>query len=374
MNPTLADLIKNEADRCVKCGLCLPHCPTYVKTEHEGESPRGRIALLQGIAENQLELTPTAETYINHCVSCRACEVVCPAKVEYGKLYHHGKILISEKKSFVFSNFLKLFSLKNIILNILPKLYLFRLASANGHPQGAPLHALLPICIQDIFERSIFQDALILLDHLKINYAILNQFRCCGGLHLNSGDIKTAEKLKNQNKILFEKYNTILTTATGCTAALSEQFNRINIEDKDKDRNKIQDITAFLLSQLDQLDNIEFKPWDKSKRILLHTPCTLKNILRQENMPEQLLSKIPNMNLIKLKHPHCCGASGTYFLEYPDMAEKLAEDILKEVKNTSADIFVTTNIGCAIHLKKLFKKEKIAIKIQHPVNVLAEHL
>ena len=39
-----------DTDLCVKCGLCLPHCPTYQDSREEGDSPRGRITQLQALA------------------------------------------------------------------------------------------------------------------------------------------------------------------------------------------------------------------------------------------------------------------------------------------------------------------------------------
>jgi glycolate oxidase iron-sulfur subunit len=89
----ITDFIKTESDRCVRCGLCLPHCPTYQEKKHEGESPRGRLMLLEGLAAGALDLTQSTQTYLNHCLECGACETVCPLKVKFSEIFNAGKNL-----------------------------------------------------------------------------------------------------------------------------------------------------------------------------------------------------------------------------------------------------------------------------------------
>ncbi|MBX5476794.1 MAG: (Fe-S)-binding protein [Clostridia bacterium] len=69
-------------DVCIKCGFCLPSCPTYLLTGNELHSPRGRIHLAEEAERGALPLAALAESFA-FCVHCRACESACPSGVHY---------------------------------------------------------------------------------------------------------------------------------------------------------------------------------------------------------------------------------------------------------------------------------------------------
>ena len=92
---TIQQTISQLSNQCVLCGLCLPHCPTYQIFHTENESPRGRISLLKALAEGHLEVTEALIAPIDHCLSCRACEKMCPSQVKYSRINHLGRQLIA---------------------------------------------------------------------------------------------------------------------------------------------------------------------------------------------------------------------------------------------------------------------------------------
>ena len=80
MNNSLAlkQKILTLADHCVKCGLCSSQCPTYRLKQDENESPRGRIAIAQGLAQNAISASNKASEHLVIAYNAVAAKLYAP--------------------------------------------------------------------------------------------------------------------------------------------------------------------------------------------------------------------------------------------------------------------------------------------------------
>ena len=94
------DMPSQEAlDNCIRCGMCLPTCPTYVLTGRERSSPRGRISLIRAVAEGNLPVdSPIFEQEMGDCLGCLNCVTACPAGVRYGELLEGARAQLARKQ------------------------------------------------------------------------------------------------------------------------------------------------------------------------------------------------------------------------------------------------------------------------------------
>jgi glycolate oxidase iron-sulfur subunit len=401
--------IKTEADRCVMCGLCLPHCPTYAKTRNEAESPRGRISLMKALATGDLPLTPTLQQHLDNCLLCRACENKCPSGVNYGALMDATRNSLappaSVKTTFVSLDQLAtdrtqrqrlgrgLALLENTGLRALGRgLGITKLLGMDRLEQLAPKMraphpwqnyypainekrgdvALFTGCFTELFDQQTLDAAIKVLTHLGYGVFVPATQTCCGALHWHKGDGDRARQLAEQNRAAFAELNisAIISTATGCGAHLGE-YDRILNGDKSLAL-QVRDINRFL-NEIEWPATIKLQPL--AQRAAVHDPCSLVNVLKGAQHPYQLLAKIQQLDITPLPgNNRCCGAAGSYMLDHPAMADSLRDDKIAALCELKPDLLVTSNIGCAMHLAAGARQSGLTLEVVHPVMLLARQI
>lgn len=408
--------IQHEAAKCVACGLCLPHCPTYGLLHDEAESPRGRLSLMLALAKGDLPPSAKLESHLARCLDCRACEKVCPSCVAYGLALDSVRALIASRRSAASKPARRSMALiqwlvespaRMRILGKIMRLYqwtglqwflrtsrLLRVTGLAGLdaalPRLSPQKKLAEIypaeskslgrialftgCQADIADQQALQASIRLLTRLGYEVRVPSDQGCCGALHLHDGQAVKATALMQRNLAAFiDGAETILCVATGCAATLREYGKYLeNDESADKFGKRIVDINQFLAESA-WPQNISLRPL--SRRVVVHDPCTLTHVLQQHGKPYALLAKIPDTEIIPLpENSVCCGAAGAYHLTQERIAEQLRAPKIGHLKRLMPDIVVTSNPGCATFLAAGLREAGLSVEVMHPVVLLEKQL
>jgi glycolate oxidase iron-sulfur subunit len=397
----LAKQIDQAAEQCVKCGLCLPYCPTYVVAKNENESARGRIALMQGAVREQVPLTELLNYHLDTCLACRACEAVCPAGVEYEQLITSTRawlkpthpstrleriiirIFEHPRLRALFATFIRISQhmswIKKIPFKLFPPFKLFSLARYIPPPEKKSASyiklaaskkmgtALLQIpCASEVFDHRTINDAKSLLENL--GWHVIENNECCGALSLHAGELTQAQQCATRQIKQWEnlKPDVILSLATGCHATLQEYAHApLN---QAVPNITLQPLEEFILQQIMNQDKF-LNPL--AKRIIVQTPCTLRNALRKPLMVLELLQNIPELKCITIPASMgCCGAAGSYFFRHADIAKKLVTPIVEFIREQKPDMWVSSNIGCALHIQQALRAEGLDIPVLHPISLI----
>ncbi len=407
---SLTNVVRAGAGRCVACGMCLPHCPTYKKTKSELESPRGRLSLMLALDKGELEPSAKLESHLSLCLLCRACETVCPAGVPFGDVMDATRARLQTDRPASFARrmsslalvslaqprwarlsatllrfyqrsglqtalritgMLRLSGLKELDAELPPLARYLPLATHyRTHCQRRGTVALFTGCVARLTDAETLHSAVRVLTALGYDVQVPANQSCCGALHRHGGDARRADELMRRNIEAFvtDDVEAIITTASGCAATLVEYQDAAG----NTFAKKVVDISAFV-ANLTWPAEVVLRPLPK--RIAVHDPCTLVNVLRSRQAPYTLLKKIPDAAIVALPgNNQCCGAAGAYHLEHPQMAHTLRDDKIESLRRQIPDILATSNIGCAMHIAAGIRAAGLSVEMAHPITLLARQL
>lgn len=412
-----ADDILRGADRCVKCGLCTPHCPTYALSRDEAESPRGRIALMQGLAGGQLAPGARSFAHLDNCLGCRACERICPAGVPYGELLDATRNRLEPMRSRpwrqrlaraalfgavarpgrlrALTRTLRLYQGSGLQRLLRASRLLNALGLGRAEARLPPLPArtawqrsyppttgargrvaLFTGCIGDAADQPTLLAAVRVLNALGYAVDVPPAQGCCGALHQHNGAADTARILARRNVEAFAGAETVIYLASGCGAQLAEYaaLDWTTSEQREAAAGlagRVHEISDFL-NACDWQD-VALAPLPGA--VAVHLPCTQRNVLRRPDAARDLLARIPEVELIPLAgNDRCCGAAGSHVLTHPEMADALRQPKLEAMSELRPRYVATTNIGCALHLAEGLGPTGAPTEVVHPVVLIERQL
>ncbi len=371
---------------------------------------------MRHVQEGRLPWGPQLAKHLDLCLDCRACETACPSGVPYGRIVEPFRTAVHEafppqwgKDRWLGWLFLAVFPYRRRLRWLLEPVWLaqrvglFQLAQKLGFFRLLPgplreMTSLLPPpprdegplpehvpalgtrrarvglfvgCVADALFRHVHWATVRVLQQNGCDVLIPRHQTCCGAIHFHLGDSLGARHLADRNIAAFpiEQLDAIVVNHAGCGAMLKEYPHHWADEfhaSRATWSAKVRDVNEFL----DQLGLIP-PPSPLPVTAVYHDACHLAHAQKIVEAPRRLLRQIPQLRLVDLPESLiCCGSAGTYNLLQPQMAKKLAQRKLENIRATGARVVVVSNAGCLLQIMREIRLAHLPILALHPMELL----
>ena len=396
---------------CIRCGLCLTSCPTYVLSLREAEGPRGRVGMARALAEGQLQPTPDLVEHELNCLVCDACSAICPAGIHMDPLQVVLRSTLSQAhkpawrerliRQVVFGWLFMDMSHFRLVARLvwlyqrsgarwlarrLGILKLLGLADAERLLPDIPAEFVIPEDATDqesdlaLFAGCIMSTALADVDRAtqrvlqSAGFSVSNPQTqgCCGALHAHGGDLPRAKDLAKANIEAFERFQgPIVVNSAGCGAMLKDYAHHFRDDPKWAERARafsarVKDVTEVV--KPDQLNVTH----PVNQRVVYQDACHLLHAQRISRQPRDLL-RHAGAELVEIAEAGlCCGSAGVYNVTNPRESRQLQQRKVDHVLRAEPAVIVTANTGCLLQLRAGLDERGATVQVKHLAEVLDE--
>jgi L-lactate dehydrogenase complex protein LldF len=420
-----------EALHCIRCAACANVCPPYREVGGHvfGHIYSGAIGLVVTPFMHGIEAAAGPQSL---CLSCNACETVCPVGIPLPTQILDVRAMVvkykgmKRAKQVILSGYARP-SIANLLLKIgartqlpvsrgkpfirarkmpllnsqtrwrsLPALARRPLRDRPAAQQPSPRKtstipngaqgmtiALFPGCMTDRIYPEQGEAVVRVLEGLGATVAHPSALHCCGLIPNNSGDIPNAKRMALQTMSQLESVDAdyIISGSASCVAMMAQDYLHLFRNDPAPLKRaeaiaaKVMDFTSFLVNVAQLPAGSLAAPDGAGRSVTYHDSCQGLNALGLKAEPRYLIEQVMGDTVAELaENTLCCGFGGSFSFEYPDVAERLMNRKLDNAGATGAPVIVTDNQGCIMHLRGGIDASGRRMQVRHIAELLAERI
>jgi glycolate oxidase iron-sulfur subunit len=379
----------DELTSCVACGLCLPHCPTFVITGRDTESPRGRIALMRAVQNEGAPVTAEVVRSMETCVQCLGCETACPSGVPFGHLMEGTRAALAgdgritpwwQRLGLRLLRHRRLLLMGSTVLAVASRLRLLP-ARRLGLPTRLPVRRgrhrssgtdvwLFTGCVMDAWQRHTHLAVQRVLEAAGVGVSpTAGAAPCCGALHTHAGLESDASAIaRSAIAALSGDDRPVLVDSAGCGAAMKHYGRLLGTAEAEAFSARVFDVHEWLAERLDVLLEGPGAAVPLEMTVAVQDPCHLRHAQRSHEAVPVVLRPFVR-DLVALDDDGlCCGAGGAYSMLEPELARAIRSRKTAAVERTGASVVASANPGCSLHLAAA------GLDVRHPLELVAQAL
>ena len=389
-----------NADACISCATCMAICPvSRVTPLFPGPKQAG-----PGAERFRRPGDPSVDQWIDLCIGCHLCDMVCSSGVNISELNLIAKAKYLDEKGrpfrdwilsqiYLFGWFGSLFShvanrllRSSIIKWMLDSLFnidrrrelpLYQSPTFRQWFRGYPTKGNRKIayfygCYINTNEVDVGKATVQVLEANGFEVTLPPQ-RCCGIPMLGNGDFKGARRLGLWN--IFSLLHTIRSgsdivfSSTSCGHMIKHEYSYLlSIPGAEEVAKHLFDIFDFLRN-LKENDGLNTKFKEISLKAAYFAPCHLRSM--GIGLPAlEILGLIPGLKVDPID-ADCCGLGGTFGFkkEKYEISQEIGKDLVEAIDRLKPEIVLSDCEGCRMQIRHL-----TGLKVLHPIQILRDAL
>jgi L-lactate dehydrogenase complex protein LldE len=241
--------------------------------------------------------------------------------------------------------------------------------------RGSLRVALFVPCYVDLIRPEVGVSVVRVLRKLGVDVVYPEGQTCCGQPAFNSGFFDEARAVGRHFLDVFERerFDYVVCPSGSCTTMVSHYYPFI-FKDLPEERarsealaGRVREFSDFLVNAM----GVEDLGARLEGKAVFHCGCHQRRELGVLDEPYGLLRNVEGLDLLDWQNEElCCGFGGTFSVKMPDVSTAMADEKIKALDESGADILISGDSSCLMHLEGRLRRTGHDTRVLHLAQVL----